>query len=102
MRQVMQEAIDQQGGRLSATPFVSEEPPRRHPPGTPRVPSRAADLRKWGATWSLVRGQVRNGSSYEAMAAWLARLHRDLAYSPQVLADIVRAGQAGLLEPADA
>lgn len=65
----------------------------------PRVPSRRADLRKWCRVWAAVRD--RTGMSYTDLAAQLATdgLGDNLPhYSADIVADIIRAGDAGLLD----
>jgi len=63
-----------------------------------RVPQRLKDLTRWRATWGKVKAEWRKARSYEAISEWLGKMHPDLACSPETLADIVRAGEAGRLD----
>lgn len=65
----------------------------------PRVPGRGKDRRRWVATWRAIRPQVERGKAYNEIATWLRKTHpADLACSADILADIIRAGEAGLLD----
>ncbi|HZU07164.1 MAG TPA: hypothetical protein VFB73_14455 [Chloroflexota bacterium] len=63
-----------------------------------RVPRRLRDRVRWQATWHVVKAQWRQGRRLTAIADWLARAHPELRCSADVLADIVRAGEAGVLD----
>lgn len=106
------------GAKVLRGPFVPEaerepeataEPETRAEPGVasqaasepreaPRVPSRGADRRRWRATWRAIEKEVEKGRSTKWIAEWLAKTHGGLACSPDTLADIIRAGEAGLLD----
>lgn len=64
----------------------------------PRVPSRAADLRKWQATWELIEGQVRKGRTAKDIGDWLFKTHEELPSSPSTVRKIIAAGEAGSLD----
>jgi hypothetical protein len=64
----------------------------------PRVPSRPKDRQRWQAIWLKVQAQWRQGKRYEQMSQWLNKMHPELNCSPDILADIIRAGEAGRLE----
>jgi len=64
----------------------------------PRVPTRPADRRRWKATWKHIKGLVKQGKSYVEISKWLTDRHKELACSPDIVADIVRAGEAGVLD----
>jgi hypothetical protein len=69
------------------------------PPGRPRLPTKPLVRSRWRATWRYVKGQWKQGSSsYEEISDWLYRMHPDLNYGPDSLADIIEAGEAGLLD----
>jgi hypothetical protein len=63
-----------------------------------RVPRRPKDLVRWHATWQKAKEQWQQGKDYSEISAWLLRVHPNLRCSPETLADIVRAGHAGLLD----
>ncbi len=63
----------------------------------PHVPGRLPDLLAWQSIWSLIRPQFRKGHSYTRMANWLQRMHPELHKSELTIADICKAGEAGLL-----
>ena len=67
-------------------------------PKKPRVPGRPADKQKWIQCWRLTKEQWEKGKTYKQIAEWLQRMHPDLAYSADTLQDIMRAGQAGMLD----
>jgi hypothetical protein len=69
-----------------------------HPEHMPRVPNRPKDFARWKATWAAVKGMRARGEPYEAMNAWLQKVHGGLACSTRTLADICQAGEAGLLD----
>lgn len=62
-----------------------------------RVPERGVERRKWVRTWALVRRQVEEARPYEEICTWLEKMHPNLACSPETLADIIKAGEQGLL-----
>ncbi len=63
-----------------------------------RVPTRPKDLRRWRTTWKAVKKEWEKSASYSAMSEWLSKMWPDIACSQETLADIVRAGEAGLLD----
>jgi hypothetical protein len=63
----------------------------------PQVPKRGAVLARWIVTWQKVRPHYRR-KTYIELSAWLGRMHPALRRCPDTLADICRAGAAGLLE----
>jgi len=65
----------------------------------PRVPSRPKDFKTWQVIWQKVKGQWDQGKNYQEMSEWLFKMHPQLACSPDILADIIRAGEAGRLRP---
>ena len=63
------------------------------------VPKRPKDLTRWRAIWQKVKGEYRKGElSYAEMATWVKRLHPALDPSPDLIGNICRAGDAGLLD----
>lgn len=63
----------------------------------PRVPKRPADLRRWKAVWMKIKPLAARGASYVAMQTHI----RDAEVpdcSLETITDIVRAGEAGLLD----
>jgi hypothetical protein len=84
----------------------------------PRVPTRKADLRRWNIIWNIVRGKIKTYRNIKALCEWFnesqARTpgttaigtapqrekakERYLKCSEDTMADIVAAGEAGLLE----
>ncbi|GAF91345.1 unnamed protein product [marine sediment metagenome] len=64
----------------------------------PRVPKRGKDLRRWKNTWRVLKTKEAQLGSYEKISKWLEKMHRPLAVSPDTVADIIRAGDAGLLD----
>jgi len=62
---------------------------------SPRVPTRLSHKRRWQAIWLKVKPQVGQ-MNYAAMADWVNKT-TILKVSPDVLAEIIRAGDAGLL-----
>jgi hypothetical protein len=65
--------------------------------GSVRLPKRAAERRKWKAIWTVVERQVVAAKPYEEICEWLQKMRPHLTCSPDTLADIVRAGEQGLL-----
>lgn len=63
----------------------------------PYVPKKPAVRRRWRATWLKVRPESERGKSYVEMAEWVSR-DPNLKVSPDILAKIIRAGEAGLLD----
>ena len=59
--------------------------------GSPHVPTYPKRLPDWKAAWQRIKGERKRGSSYKELAT-AARL------SPETVADIVKAGDAGLLD----
>ena len=57
----------------------------------PRVPKQLKRLNEWKAAWRKVKGRWKGGSNYQELAQ-LANV------SPETIADIVKAGDAGLLD----
>ncbi len=68
------------------------------PEHMPRIPNRPKDFARWKATWAAAKGMWARGESYEAIAAWLCKTRPELARAPRTLADVLRAGEAGLLD----
>jgi hypothetical protein len=71
-------------------------------PEPPRVPKRPADLARWKAAWRLINAQRMVGMSQSKIATRLAGYKTPgvgfkLEFSPDTIGDIVRAGEAGLL-----
>lgn len=64
----------------------------------PRVPGRQADLNKWRACWRKIKPEWRRGKAYFEIREWLDAQDTRLAYSEDVLAEIIAAGEAGLLD----
>lgn len=64
----------------------------------PRVPKRGAPLRRWRATWLAIGPLLKKATPYAKICDWLQKMHPELACSPDILADIIRAGEAGLLD----
>ena len=64
----------------------------------PRVPERGQDLRRWKRTWRVLKGKEEYLHSYQEISKWLKKMHPNLAYSADIVADIIRAGDAGLLD----
>lgn len=65
----------------------------------PSAPKRPADRRRWMAIWRKIRLLVAEGASNDEVEAWFA-IHDDrLRPSKDVLIHIIRAGEAGLLDP---
>lgn len=69
-------------------------------PKTPRVPKQAAVLRKWKAVWKLIKGQVKQGYTNIEIEDWLEKTqsNKSLRLSAETLADVIAAGEAGLLD----
>lgn len=67
----------------------------------PRVPKPGAHRRRWRAIWAQVQAQVEKGSPVKSMCDWLQKMYSEtrpeLVCSEDTLADIIRAGKAGLL-----
>lgn len=74
----------------------------------PRVPQRLPELKKWVETWRAVERPWRDlknpstgkpmENAYKELSAWLKGSRPAFACSPETLADIIKAGEAGLLE----
>ena|GEM_PF-6370969 len=108
----VQEAQRRNFPLLGPFPSINEQPPLRYldwleqllsgpairPRRPPTVPARDAVLRRWRATWRLVRGQVGAGKSDSELLKWLHATHPELEPSVKTLRAIVRAGQAGELD----
>jgi hypothetical protein len=86
--------------------FISNQPPSELAPtldtaqgdregpksaAWPRIPKQPKRLNDWKAVWRKVKGRWKGGASYQE----LARLGN---VSPETIADIVKAGDAGLLD----
>ncbi len=69
-----------------------------HPERMPRVPNRPKDFARWKATWAAAKGMWARGESYESIAGWLYKVHPELGRASRTLADVLRAGDAGLLD----
>lgn len=66
---------------------------------TPRVPKYAKVKRRWVATWKLVKPRIGSGDwSTIQTIDWLERSHPRLKVSEEILSDIIRAGEFGLLD----
>lgn len=97
-------AVDVFGGRVVRLPqWDKSTPDAQTAPDAvkakaPRVPSRPADLRKWRKVWQKIRPQVENGVSNPKIADWLCGQPEHLRYAADTVADIVKAGLAGLLD----
>jgi hypothetical protein len=63
----------------------------------PRVPTRGKDRVRWKAIWTKVRPERARNKSYQEMANWVSK-DPNLKVSPDVLADIIRAGESGRLD----
>ena len=63
----------------------------------PRMPTRPADVRKWRAIWWKVKPELRRGKRYTELAD-LFNTDDTLSPSPDLVADVIRAGEAGLLD----
>jgi len=78
---------------------IRERLEKLFPPGRPRLPTKPQVRSRWRATWRHVKGQWKQGSSsYKNISDWLCRVHPDLNCAPDTLADIIAAGEAGLLD----
>ena len=65
----------------------------------PRVPGRPADLIRWKAAWGKIKGMWQQGRSYKVIADWLRNTQpEELHYSAETVPDIIKAGEAGLLD----
>lgn len=74
----------------------------------PRVPGRIPEMRDWVETWRAVERPWKDRkypgtdkpmkNAYKHLSNWLKANKPHLACSPETLADIIRAGEAGLLE----
>ena len=83
------------------SPAIEQEPRPTLPAAkSPRVPVRPRDKQKWRRCWALIKGQWQQCKNYEQISGWLARMHKEekLDYSPDIVADIIKAGEAGLLD----
>jgi hypothetical protein len=58
---------------------------------SPRVPTKPKKLNDWKVAWRKVKGRWKGGANYQELAR-LANV------SPETIADIVKAGDAGLLD----
>lgn len=63
-----------------------------------RIPQKPQVRKRWEVTWKRVKRQWDRDPNYKRISEWLTKMHRKLACSPETLADIIRAGEAGLLE----
>jgi hypothetical protein len=82
-------------------------------PGLPaglRIPKGATCRRRWAKIYDLVKPQLMQGATIEAVTEWLERAHRehrradtgiqeDLAVSPRTMQDVVKWGDAGKPDP---
>lgn len=82
----------QAGHRAEATVESTEEE------AGPRVPRRLPDRLKWRDTWPIVKSRLAKRENYSKIAQHLQLHHPDLGYSPEIVADIAKAGSAGLLD----
>jgi hypothetical protein len=57
----------------------------------PRVPKQPKRLNDWKAAWRKVRGKWKNAATYTELA-------QIAGFSSETIADIVKAGDAGLLD----
>jgi len=73
---------------------VKESAPRKQP----RVPTRQRDFARWCACWRKIKPKWRLGKNYYEIREWLNAQDSDLEFSEDVLAEIIKAGEAGLLE----
>lgn len=77
---------------------LPSEETNRPPLSGPRAPIRAKDLTRWRQTWRTIRPEYERSKSYAQISEWLHRSHKDLAVGADKIADICRAGAAGLLD----
>jgi len=69
----------------------------------PYCPERPRELRLWRARWRLIRDRVARAESAASIAAWLDSAEEgterfELRCSPDTIAGVMRAGEAGLLD----
>jgi len=82
---------------LSDAQPVEPDTTPTEPEASAYVPSRAADLIRWRATWRRVRGEVEDGKSLAELTAWL-QAHEGPQYQQDTLRKIIKAGTEGLLD----
>jgi hypothetical protein len=63
----------------------------------PRVPGRPKDRLRWEETWRVAQTMFRQAKPATEIEEWLKKHHPHLVKSPDVIADIGRAGLAGSL-----
>ncbi len=63
----------------------------------PRVPKQSKIRARWVAAWRYVKHMYYEGKSYREMSVALRKIKR-IQMSADVLADVIRAGEAGLLD----
>lgn len=64
----------------------------------PKIPARPSALGRWKAIWRLVAPQWHSGKGYKTLVNWLAEMHSDLTVGERTLREILKAGEAGLLD----
>ena len=64
----------------------------------PRVPTGLKVRSRWRLTWRTVKSEFHRGKDYTEISNWFRRLHPDHAVSARTMEDIIKAGDAGLLD----
>lgn len=83
---------------MQATEDQTSKQHAKAAPKKPRVPGRLRDLNKWRACWRKIKPEWKRGKPYYEIRQWLNAQDSDLEYSEDVLAEIIKAGEAGLLD----
>lgn len=86
---LLPEYIKRKSKRINAGQVL--EPLKPEVKVLPRIPKQGKRLNDWKAAWRKIKGRWRGGDSYKALA-------RLAGFSPETIADIVKAGDAGLLD----
>jgi hypothetical protein len=66
--------------------------------GKIRVPTKPTHLKHWREIWRTVRGMWNTTQNYTEITNWLNKAHPSLHCSAELMADIIKAGEAGLLD----
>ena len=66
--------------------------------GKTRVPTKTSVVKRWRETWRSVKGMWNTTQNYTEITGWHNKVHPKLKCSVEVMADIIKAGEAGLLD----
>lgn len=63
-----------------------------------RMPTKPAVVKRWRETWRSVKGMWNKTQNYQTIKDWNDETHPALSCSVKTMSDIIRAGEAGLLD----